>query len=77
MRDAVVLNAGAALAVYDAPDADVEAALAAGVAKAAEAIDSGAAGGGAGALGGGDVGLTLAQSSSTYASPSRRKPRRS
>ena len=43
MRDAVVLNAGAALAVYDSPDDDVEAALAAGVAKAGEAIDSGAA----------------------------------
>ena len=36
-------RAGAALAVYDSPDADVDAALEAGVAKAAEAIDSGAA----------------------------------
>ena len=43
VRDAVLLNAGAALAVYDSPDDDVEAALAAGVPKAAEAIDSGAA----------------------------------
>ncbi len=43
MRDAVVLNAGAALAVYDSPDDDVPDALAAGVAKATEAIDSGAA----------------------------------
>ncbi|HET7195478.1 MAG TPA: anthranilate phosphoribosyltransferase [Nocardioides sp.] len=43
VRDAVLLNAGAALAVYDAPDAPVEDALAAGVAKAAEAVDSGAA----------------------------------
>ena len=43
VRDAVLLNAGAALAVYDAPDAPVEDALAAGMAKAAEAVDSGAA----------------------------------
>jgi anthranilate phosphoribosyltransferase len=43
VRDAVVLNAGAALAVYDSPGSEVDAALAAGVAKAAEAIDSGAA----------------------------------
>ena len=43
VRDAVVLNAGAALAVYDTPDDDVEQALAAGVVRAAEAIDSGAA----------------------------------
>jgi anthranilate phosphoribosyltransferase len=39
----VLLNAGAALAVYDSPDADVDSSLAAGVAKAADAIDSGAA----------------------------------
>ncbi|WP_183094601.1 anthranilate phosphoribosyltransferase [Nocardioides stalactiti] len=43
VRDAVVLNAGAALAVYDAPDADVHEALAAGIVRAGEAIDSGAA----------------------------------
>lgn len=43
VRDAVVLNAGAALAVHGTPDDDVEPALAAGVARAAEAIDSGAA----------------------------------
>ncbi len=43
VRDAVVLNAGAALAVYDSPDEDVETALAAGVSKAVEALDSGAA----------------------------------
>ena len=43
VRDAVVLNAGAALAVHDTPDDDVEPALAAGIAKAADAIDSGAA----------------------------------
>ncbi|GAA3813158.1 anthranilate phosphoribosyltransferase [Nocardioides panacisoli] len=44
VRDAVLLNAGAALAVYDAPDAgDVTTALAAGLARAAEAVDSGAA----------------------------------
>jgi anthranilate phosphoribosyltransferase len=43
VRDAVLLNAGAALAVYDAPDAPVDTALAAGIEKAREAIDSGAA----------------------------------
>lgn len=43
VRDAVVLNAGAALAVYDSPDDDVDGALAAGVDKAATSIDSGAA----------------------------------
>ena len=43
VRDAVVLNAGAALAVHGAPDDDVAESLAAGVARAAEAIDTGAA----------------------------------
>jgi anthranilate phosphoribosyltransferase len=43
VRDAVVLNAGAALAVHEAPADDVEDVLAAGMARAAEAIDSGAA----------------------------------
>lgn len=43
VRDAVLLNAGAALAVYDAPGQPVPDALAAGIARAAEAIDSGAA----------------------------------
>lgn len=43
VRDAVLLNAGAALAVYDAPDRPVPEALAAGIGRAAEAIDSGAA----------------------------------
>jgi anthranilate phosphoribosyltransferase len=43
VRDAVLLNAGAALAVYDLPEEDVQTALAVGVAEAAEAIDSGAA----------------------------------
>lgn len=43
VRDAVLLNAGAALAVYDAPGAPVQEALAAGIVRAAEAIDSGAA----------------------------------
>ncbi len=43
VRDAVLLNAGAALAVYDEPAAAPAAALAAGYAKAAEAVDSGAA----------------------------------
>ena len=42
-RDAVLLNAAAALAVYDAPGAPVEDALAAGLEKAREAVDSGAA----------------------------------
>lgn len=43
VRDAVVLNAGAALAVYDEPGASVEDALPGGIARAQEAIDSGAA----------------------------------
>lgn len=43
VRDAVVLNAGAALAVYDAPGEPVADALAAGMARAGDAIDSGAA----------------------------------
>ena len=43
VRDAVLLNAGAALAVHDAPGSPVEEALAAGIAKATEAVDSGAA----------------------------------
>ena len=43
MRDAVLLNAGAALAVYDAPGAPVDEALDAGIARAREAIDPGAA----------------------------------
>lgn len=43
VRDAVVLNAGAALAVHDAPGRPVEESLAAGIVRAAEAIDSGAA----------------------------------
>lgn len=43
VRDAVVLNAGAALAVYDDPAGEPMDALASGLAKAADAIDSGAA----------------------------------
>jgi anthranilate phosphoribosyltransferase len=43
VRDAVLLNAGAALAVYDAPSAPVDAALATGIKRARESIDSGAA----------------------------------
>ena len=43
VRDAVLLNAGAALAVHDAPSASPQEALAAGIAKATEAVDSGAA----------------------------------
>jgi anthranilate phosphoribosyltransferase len=43
VRDAVLLNAGAALAVYEAPGADVDDALDAGLAKARESVDSGAA----------------------------------
>ncbi len=43
VRDAVLLNAGAALAVYDAPADPPEESLATGIARAAVAIDSGAA----------------------------------
>ncbi|WP_104107299.1 anthranilate phosphoribosyltransferase [Nocardioides sp. 616] len=43
VRDAVLLNAGAALAVYDATGSERLDQLAAGVAKASEAIDSGSA----------------------------------
>jgi anthranilate phosphoribosyltransferase len=43
VRDAVVLNAGAALATYDGLGAGLEAALPAGIARAEAAIDSGAA----------------------------------
>ncbi|TYL46119.1 anthranilate phosphoribosyltransferase [Nocardioides sp. BGMRC 2183] len=43
VRDAVLLNAGAALAVYDAPGEPVDRALATGITRAAEAIDTGAA----------------------------------
>ncbi|HEU4811838.1 MAG TPA: anthranilate phosphoribosyltransferase [Nocardioides sp.] len=43
VRDAVLLNAGAALAVYDTPGKDVDEALAAGLERARTAIDSGAA----------------------------------
>ncbi|MDP2775647.1 MAG: anthranilate phosphoribosyltransferase [Nocardioides sp.] len=41
--DAVLLNAGAALAVYDTPSASVEEGLVAGIAKAREAVESGGA----------------------------------
>jgi anthranilate phosphoribosyltransferase len=43
VRDAVLLNAAAGLAVYDAPGAAVDEALPAAYAKATEAVDSGAA----------------------------------
>ncbi len=43
VRDAVLLNAGAALAVHDDPGADPVDSLAAGYEKAVEAVDSGAA----------------------------------
>jgi anthranilate phosphoribosyltransferase len=43
VRDAVLLNAAAGLAVYDAPGAAVDEALPAAYAKAVEAVDSGAA----------------------------------
>ncbi len=43
IRDAVLLNAAAALAVYDAPGASVDEALPAAQARAADAVDSGAA----------------------------------
>lgn len=45
VRDAVLLNAGAALAVHGAPGEPVKDALAAGIARAAESVDSGAAAG--------------------------------
>jgi anthranilate phosphoribosyltransferase len=43
VRDAVLLNAGAALAVYDAPGTAPDQALAAGVERARAALDTGAA----------------------------------
>ena len=43
VRDAVLLNAGAALAVYDAPAEPPETALAAGIERARSALDTGAA----------------------------------
>jgi anthranilate phosphoribosyltransferase len=43
VRDAVVLNAGAALAVHAAEDGTVEDRLSAGIVRAEEALDSGAA----------------------------------
>ncbi|MEI5673686.1 MULTISPECIES: anthranilate phosphoribosyltransferase [unclassified Nocardioides] len=43
VRDAVLLNAGAALAVHGAPGEPVDTALAAGLERAREAVDSGAA----------------------------------
>jgi len=43
VRDAVVLNAGAALAVHAAADGSLEDRLAAGIAQAHESLDSGAA----------------------------------
>jgi anthranilate phosphoribosyltransferase len=45
VRDAVLLNAGAALAVYDQPGARVEEALPAAYARAVESVDAGAAAG--------------------------------
>ncbi len=45
VRDAVLLNAAAALAVYDDPAGSVDDALPPALARAAEAIDSGAAAG--------------------------------
>jgi len=43
VRDAVLLNAGAALAVYDTPGQTPRDALGPGIARAAEAVDSGSA----------------------------------
>jgi anthranilate phosphoribosyltransferase len=43
VRDAVLLNAGAALAVYDGGDAPLEEALDHGIDRARQAVDSGAA----------------------------------
>ncbi len=45
VRDAVVLNAGAALAVHAAEEGDYSGRLSAGIARASEAVDSGAAAG--------------------------------
>ncbi len=45
VRDAVLLNAAAALAVYDAPSSPVEEALPRALERAAEAVDTGAAAG--------------------------------
>jgi anthranilate phosphoribosyltransferase len=45
VRDAVLLNAAAALAVYDAPSSPVEEALPPALERAAEAVDTGAAAG--------------------------------
>ena len=43
VRDAVLLNAGAALAVHAAEPGSIEERLAAGLARATDAVDSGAA----------------------------------
>jgi anthranilate phosphoribosyltransferase len=43
VRDAVLLNAGAALAAYDGLGGDLTRALATGLERAAKAVDSGAA----------------------------------
>ena len=43
MRDAVLLNAAAALAVHDAPGEDPQSALTAGLVRATESVDSGSA----------------------------------
>jgi anthranilate phosphoribosyltransferase len=43
VRDAVLLNAGAALAVYDATPGTLDEALESGIARARDAVDSGAA----------------------------------
>jgi anthranilate phosphoribosyltransferase len=44
VRDAVLLNAGAALAVHEAAEGDLHSRVAAGIERAREAVDSGAAG---------------------------------
>ncbi len=44
MRDAVLLNAAAAIAAYDGGTDALEGRLGAGLARAADALDSGAAG---------------------------------
>jgi anthranilate phosphoribosyltransferase len=43
VRDAVLLNAGAALAVHAAENGELEDRLAAGLARATDALDTGAA----------------------------------
>ncbi len=74
VRDAVVLNAGAALAVYDDQPGDLLTRLRAGITRAEEAIDSGAASRLLERWV--ETSAELAQSSSTNESPRRSKSSR-